>query len=113
MKRLIFALALALVACGGKKDENPSGGNTPAGGGGSGSAPAPAGSGNAPAPAGSGSAPTAEAGSGNGGGESPPLMVAEVDVPTEVDFEEEAQQRITEKNLDAELKAVEEDLASN
>ena len=35
----------------------------------------------------------------------------EVDVPTEVDFETDAQAKISEKNLEAELKAVEQELA--
>jgi hypothetical protein len=94
---LVAAAALAAPACGKKKDE-----------------PQPAtGSGSAMAGSGSAMAGSAAAGSGSAmaGSGSDTAPAAEVDVPTEVDFETEAQAKITEKNLEAELKAVEQELA--
>lgn len=112
MSRWMFAAAAALIiapavpACGGKKEEpKPVAGSAePAGsaaatGSGSGSAAAVAGSGS-----GSGSAVAADSGSGSGS------AAADPDVPTEVDFEAEAKAKITEKNLETQVKAVEKEL---
>jgi len=94
MKRIILA-ALLVAACNSKKEP-------PATGSASGSAPAVAGSGS-----GSGSA-TAQAGSGSGSAGS----AAAADVPTEQDFEDEASKKIDEKNVEAQVKAIEQDLGS-
>jgi hypothetical protein len=92
MRQAITAVAvaalLALGACGNKKD-------SPAAG--SGSAMA-AGSGSAMA-AGSGSAMAAGSGS-----------AAAIDVPTEEDFEKDATAKITDKNVEAQVQALEKEL---
>jgi hypothetical protein len=91
--------ALAAPACGGKKDEPK-----PAEAAGSG--PAAGSADTAAAAAGSADAAAAAAGSADAA-----AAAAEVDVPTEVDFETEAAASITEKTLEAQLKAVEQELA--
>jgi hypothetical protein len=92
MKRLaIIALVLALASCGKKKDEPAA--MPPAGS----AAPAPAGSGSA-APAGS-AAPTPA-----------PAPAAQVDVPTEQDFEAGAKTAVDDKNVEAKVKAIETEL---
>lgn len=102
MKRigLVLALALgafALPACGKKKEAPPTAGSAPATG--SAVAVAPPDMGSAGSAAGSGAAGSAAA-----------AVEAEVEVPTEVDFETEAAAKITEKTVEAELKAVEQEL---
>lgn len=99
------AAALAVPACGGKKEEpkpvagsaDPAGSAAPAGSGSDSGSAAAAGSGS-----GSGSAVAADSGSGS--------AAADPDVPTEVDFEAEAKAKITEKNLEQQVKAVEQEL---
>jgi hypothetical protein len=93
---LVFAAALALAGCGGKKDKQDDKAPPPAG-----SAVAMAGNGSAgsAAMAGSGSATTAMAGSGSA-----------VDVPTEEDFESQAKTDITTANVDTKVKAIEDQL---
>ena len=93
---IAFTLGLALVACGKKKEEPAA--TPPAG---SGSAMM-AGSGSAAA--GSGSAAGSDAGS---------AAAAAVDVPTEVDFEDQAKTDLTEKNVEAQVKELEKDLGSH
>ncbi len=98
---LIAFAALGAPACGGKKDEPKP---TAA----SGSAPAAGsadGSGAAGMAAGSGSAAGMAAGSAD------PGAADEVEVPTDVDFETEAAAKIDEKNVEAQLKALEQELA--
>jgi hypothetical protein len=106
----VAAAGLALGACN-KKSENPPAG-TPAGSAmmaGSGSAAMAAGSGSAAMAAGSGSAAgSASAGSAAGSGSAAP--VAAVDVPTQMDFEDDATAKITDKNVEAEVKAIEKEL---
>ncbi len=92
MKAIV--LMLLLVACGGKKDADPGAGSATATGSGS-------------ATAGS------NAGSGSDSGSAAPELTAaapEAALPTEVDFEDDASARITEKNVDAELEAIENQL---
>jgi hypothetical protein len=48
----------------------------------------------------------ADTGSGTGS-----AQAADVEVPTEVDFEEQATTEITDKNVEAQVKAIEKDLA--
>lgn len=60
---------------------------------------------------GSGSAAMAGSGSGDMAGSGSAAAAAEVDVPTEVDFETDAKAKIDEKNVEAQLKAVEQELA--
>lgn len=96
MKRaLVFAAALALAGCGGKKDKNDKHDDKapPAG-----SAVAMAGSG-----AGSAVAMAGSAGSAAGSGSA-------VDVPTEEDFESQAKTDITSTNVDSKVKAIEDQL---
>jgi len=93
VKRLaILALVLALASC--KKSDNNA-------------APPPAGSGSAPA-MGSGSAAPAM-GSGSAA-VTPPPAAAQADVPTEQDFEGQAQKDIDDKNVEAKVKSIEQDL---
>ena len=94
MKYLMtIALTVVLAACGGKKDKDE---------------PKPT-----PPPAGSaatGSAGSAAmTGSGSAGSAATP---AAVDVPTEMDFEQQAKTNITNKNVDTEVKKIEADLGS-
>jgi len=96
MKTVLMITAAALVSLAGcnKKSENPP--PTPAATGSAAPAPAPA--------AGSGSAvPAPAAGSGS-------AAAAKVDVPTEQDFEEEATAKITDKNVESEVGALEKQL---
>jgi len=104
MTRTIPWLAAALLALGGcnKKSENPpppisGSGNTMTAGS---DAPSTAGTGSAaPNAAGSGSsAPTAAA------------PAADPDVPTEMDFENDATAKITDKNVEAQVQAIEKEL---
>lgn len=95
MKYLMtIALTFALAACGGKKDKDE---------------PKPT-----PPPA--GSAMTGSAGSGSaamtGSGSAGSAAPAAVDVPTEMDFEQQAKTDITDKNVDTEVKKIEADLGS-
>jgi hypothetical protein len=94
MKYLMtIALTVALAACGGKKDKDePKPTPPPAGSAMTGSA----GSAGSAAMTGSGSAGSAAA----------------VDVPTEMDFEQQAKTDITDKNVDTEVKKIEADLGS-
>jgi hypothetical protein len=65
-----------------------------------------------PVTAGSADAGSAgSAGSGSAGSATPTETAGEVEVPTEVDFETDANAKITDKNLEAEVKAMEEQLA--
>jgi len=90
---LVFAVALA--ACGSKKDkEAPPPPPPPA-----------TGSGSAMTGSGSAAAMTGSAGSAAGN-------AAAVDVPTEMDFENQAKTTITDKNVDTEVKKIEQDLGS-
>jgi hypothetical protein len=86
----VFAAALALAGCGGKKQDNDKPVEKPAG---SGSAVATTGSAGSAA----GSAATGSA----------------VDVPTEEDFEAQAKTDITTGNVDTKVKAIEDQLGSN
>jgi hypothetical protein len=93
MKYLMtIALTFALAACGGKKDKDE---------------PKPT-----PPPA--GSAMTGSAGSAamTGSGSAGSAAPAAVDVPTEMDFEQQAKTDITDKNVDTEVKKIEADLGS-
>src|SRR5689334_11953676 len=96
------AALLALGACN-KKSENPPAGNPSGSAMMAGSGSAMAGSGSAMA-TGSGSAVAAGTGAGSA---APP---ANVDVPTEMDFEDTATAKITDKNVEAEVKAIEKEL---
>lgn len=87
---LVFVVA-ALGACG-KKSNNEGAGSAPP-----------------PAETGSGSAGSAAAGSGSAGSAAA-AVEAPVDVPTEVDFEEQASSDITDKNVEAKLKNLEGEL---
>jgi hypothetical protein len=98
---LIALAALGAPACGGKKDEPKP---TAA----SGSAPAMGSDTAGSAAAGSAAAGSAAAGSAAAGSAD---ATAEVEVPTEVDFEGDAAAKINEKNVEAQLKAVEQELA--
>jgi hypothetical protein len=99
MKRISFVFAmLVTTACGGKKESAPE----PVAG-----SAQPAGSGSATGSA----AGSAAAGSADAGSAGSAAVAAEVDVPTEVDFEAESTARITEKNVDTELKVIEKELA--
>jgi len=95
-----IAVLLALGACSKKAETPPSGGAKSAGSGGAMSA----GSGGAMS-AGSGSS----AGSASAAG-SESAAAAAVDVPTEMDFENDVVAKITEKNVEAELQALEKEL---
>jgi hypothetical protein len=101
MRQAITAVAvaalLALGACGNKKDSPAAAGSGSAMAAGSGGAAA-AGSGSAMA-AGSGSAMAAGSGS-----------AAAIDVPTEEDFEKDATAKITDKNVEAQVQALEKEL---
>ena len=88
---ILFTVTVALAGCGREKSQAPATGSAaePA---------APAGS--AAEPAGSAAAPEEAA-----------AVEDEVEVPTEVDFEEDASQAITDKNLEDHVKAYEDELA--
>ena len=103
MKRLAIAFVM-FAACGGKSEETKpvETGSGPAG---SAEVKPATGSGSATA-AGSGSAAPA-AGSGSA------VAAGDPELPTAEDFEEEATTRITEKNLDTEVKAIEKEIGDN
>jgi hypothetical protein len=93
MKYLMtIALTVALAACGGKKDKDEP----------------------KPTPPPVGSAATGSAGSAamTGSGSAGSAAPAAVDVPTEMDFEQQAKTDITDKNVDTEVKKIEADLGS-
>ena len=107
MNRLMISLVLFAAACGGKKDEpEPSTGNAPATGSAkaAGSAVA-AGSGSA-----TGSGSVVAAGSGSAAA---PVAKKDAELPTAEDFEEDSTKRITEKNVDTEVKALEKEIGEN
>ena len=107
MKRAaILALALAALgapACGKKDEQKPA--PTVASG------SAPAGSDMAAAGSAGSAAAAGSAGSAAAAGSAGSAAAAEVDVPTEVDFEGDAKAKIDEKNVEAKLKAVEQELS--
>lgn len=90
MTRLIctFVVAAALAACGKKQEE--------------------------PAPAQGSATPTAvedaAVGSAAGSGQGSAAEAEPLDVPTEVDFEDLASSEITDKNVEARVKAIEQEL---
>lgn len=100
IRTIILALALVVGACGGKKDDKGGGG-----GGGGGSANA----GSATAKAGSDGGSGSAAGSADSGSGSAAPEVA-LDVPSEVEFEDDAKTRITEASLAAEVEKLEKEL---
>ena len=95
MKLPTLMLVVALAGCGKKTEKGPP--------------VEPAGSGSAVVETGSGSAAAPELGSGSGSGSA--VAEAPIEVPTEVDFEAKAAEEITDKNVDAKLKALESELA--
>lgn len=102
MKRIytiLFAAALT-AGCNNKPKENKEPPPTPTTASGSATA------GSAGSAAGSDVAAGSAGSAGSGSGDT-----ADLEVPTEVDFEAEAQAKITDKNLEAEVKALEEQLA--
>jgi hypothetical protein len=99
---LVAAALLALGACT-KKSENPpppmsGSGNTMA----TGSDAPPSAPGSGTMATGSGSRSPSAAGSA--------AAAPEVDVPTEMDFEDDATAKITDKNVEAQVKAIEKEL---
>jgi hypothetical protein len=93
MKYLMtIALTVALAACGGKKDKDE---------------PKPT-----PPPAGSAATGSAGSAAMTGSGSAGSAAPAAVDVPTEMDFEQQAKSDITDKNVDTEVKKIEADLGS-
>lgn len=93
MKYLMtIALTVALAACGGKKDKDE---------------PKPT-----PPPAGSAATGSAGSAAMTGSGSAGSAAPAAVDVPTEMDFEQQAKTNITDKNVDTEVKKIEADLGS-
>jgi len=102
-------LALALAALGapacGKKDEQKPAPTVASGSAPAGSDMAAAGSAGSAAAAGSAGSAAAAGSAGSA------AAAAEVDVPTEVDFEGDAKAKIDEKNVEAKLKAVEQELS--
>jgi hypothetical protein len=96
-KLAIIAIAVGLMACGGKKKDEAATG--------SGSAVAMAGSGSAMM-AGSGSAAMAGSGSGSAGS----AAAAKADVPTEQDFEQQAAKDIDDKNVEAKVGEIEKQI---
>jgi hypothetical protein len=89
--RIVIVSALVTFGCGNKKEDPPK--------------PPVAGSASGVEPSGSGS------GSGSAGSGSAVAEPTDVEVPTEVDFEADANAKITDKNLEAEVKALEGQLA--
>jgi len=85
VKIATLMLAIALAACGKKTEDKPAA---------TGSA--------APTPT-----VVSDAGAG---GAADAAVAQQVDVPTEIDFEETASSEITDKNLETHLKAIETDL---
>ena len=99
MNRIL--IALLLTACGGKSEEAPpSGSAAPAGG------SAPAGS----ATPAAGSATAAKSAGAVGSAGSAAVAAKEWVIPTPEDFEAESATRLTEKNLDTEVKLLEEEI---
>ncbi len=97
MNRLMISLVLCAAACGGKKDE-----------------PEPStGSATGSAPTGSAAAGSAVAAVAAGSGSAAPVAVKDADLPTAEDFEEDSTKRITEKNVDTEVKALEKEIGEN
>jgi len=106
---IALASALALGACN-KKSENPP--STGMGGGSGGPMATGTGSGSGAGSAtaagsGSGAAGVTAAGSGSG---SASAVTAQVDVPTEMDFERDATAKITDKNIEAQVQSIEKEL---
>jgi hypothetical protein len=89
--KYLFIAALVLAGCGKKKAEE---------------APPPP----TPVATGSGSATGSAVAAGSDTGSAAPAA-AEVDVPTEQDFEDQAKADITDKNVDSKLKEIEGDLS--
>lgn len=113
MKRTITLIAasalLTLGACN-KKSENPppsagTSGGTAMSAGSATAGSATAGSGTAGSAAAGGSAAASGSAAGSGS-----AAAAPVDVPTEVDFEDDATAKITDKNVEAQVKALESQL---
>jgi len=108
MKRLTMWITVAglltLGACN-KKSENPAPG--PASGATTPPVSAPP-SGPPPATSGSGSAAATPPAAGSGSAAAG--SAAAVDVPAEMDFEAEAAKKITDKNVEAQVKAIESEL---
>jgi len=93
VKTIIFAVALALVACGKKNDDKP--------------APPPPPPTTGSAAMGSGSAAMTGSGSAAMAGSA---AGSDVDVPTEMDFEAAAKSDVTDKTVEAKVKAIEDQL---
>jgi hypothetical protein len=60
--------------------------------------------------AGSGPASAGSASAGAAEGSAKAAPAADVDVPTEMDFEDDATAKITDKNVETEVKAIEKEL---
>jgi len=103
-KLAIIVLTLGLMACGGKKKDEPAAGSGSAAMAGSGSAMM-AGSGSAMMGSGS-----AMAGSGSGSAAAGSGSSAKADVPTEQDFEQEAAKDIDDKNVEAKVGEIEKQI---
>jgi hypothetical protein len=100
-----FTIIIGLLAgCGGKSEESP-----PAAASGS----APAGSGSAPAAGSAAVKPLAGSAAGSGSGSAVAAAPVDPELPTTEDFEEESTNRITEKNVDTEVKAIEKEIGDN
>jgi hypothetical protein len=97
MKRISIILVTLALACGGKKEEKTetTASTTP-------STPSTTEPGSNAEPA------TPDPGPGSADAPEP---AGELDLPTEVDFEDEASERITEKTIETELKSIEGELA--
>lgn len=109
MNRLMFSFVLMAAACGGKKDEP-----APDPGSATGSA-APA-TGSAKPATGSATATGSAAGSGSaaaGSGSAVAAAPKEAELPTAEDFEDDSNTRITEKNVETEVKALEKEIGEN
>jgi hypothetical protein len=101
MSRVLISILLVAASCGGKTEEAPTAA--------SGSQPA---AGSAPTnPAGSAAGSSATAGSAAGSGSA--VVAKEPEVPTAEDFEEDATARITEKNLETEVKLLEKEIGED
>ena len=117
MKRistLLFIAALALGGC--KKKSTPAEGSGSASGSAEGSAMG-SGSGSADGSAaaaadgsGSGSADGSAAAEGSGSADGSAAAAADVDVPTAMDFEDDADKEITDKNVTKEVTTMEKEL---
>jgi hypothetical protein len=102
MTSVALAALLALAGCT-KKSENP----PPSVGAANGSAMAAGSDAPVSAAGSAGSAGSTAAGSGSA---APVTAAAEVDVPTEMDFEDDASAKITDKNVEAQVQAMEKQL---